>query len=80
MLPRLQRLLHDVASEGPDTPGWTQRGVPCPRRIRSLNVTEVCCQSEHGPADAVATMDADHAAVGQALHEISMGGVDVDED
>ena len=52
MLPRLQRLLHDVAKEGSDTPGWSQRAAPCPRLIRSLNVTEVCCQSASANANA----------------------------
>ncbi|KAL1503610.1 hypothetical protein AB1Y20_012087 [Prymnesium parvum] len=51
MLPRLQRLVHEVAKEGPDTPGWVQRSAPCPRHIRSLNITEECCQ-HHEPIPA----------------------------
>lgn len=63
MLPRLQRLLHEVATDGPDTPGWKQRGAPCPRRIRSLNVTEVCCHSRSRLADS--DDEAGHGAGGE---------------
>lgn len=52
MLPRLLRLLHEVATEGPETPGWTQRSAPCPRAIPKLNVTETCCLSNAPPIKA----------------------------
>ena len=52
LLPRMEKLLHEVATEGPDTPGWTQRAAPCPRFIRSLNITEVCCQARRASRHA----------------------------
>ena len=44
LLPRMTRLLHETARDGPDVDGWEQRSPPCPRFVRQLNVTELCCQ------------------------------------
>ena len=45
-------LLRETAREGPDVTGWRQRSPPCPRHIRELNVTELCCQPLPATADA----------------------------
>ena len=52
LLPELLRLLRETAREGPDVTGWRQRSPPCPRHIRELNVTELCCQPLPATADA----------------------------
>ena len=45
LLPRLTRLLHETARDGPNVTGWTHRGAACPRFVlRFNNITEHCCQ------------------------------------
>lgn len=44
LLSQMQKLLRETARDGPDVEGWTQRAPPCPRHLRQLNVTELCCQ------------------------------------
>ena len=83
MLPRMVNFLHEVAKEGPATPGWMQRAAPCPRIIRSLNVTEYCCQSRPANVNADEDIRAAPAArqpVAQGrehAHGREAGGVDL---
>lgn len=44
LLAKMQQLLRETANDGPDVTGWTQRAPPCPRRLKKLNITEMCCQ------------------------------------
>ena len=49
MLPVMLGLLRETASDGRLVAGWTQRSPPCPRLMRAINITELCCHSASSP-------------------------------
>ena len=50
MLPVMLGLLRETASDGRLVAGWTQRSPPCPRLMRAINITELCCHSASSPS------------------------------